>query len=315
MHSIVYQLPKNTLLFCYSRAIIDHLICSPVNSRTGIKLSLDKPLNNDVDLNILRPAVLRQYFGMDIEEQMYKVKRYTYGSGSGSSSVGMDSLNFVTRPWNSLMFAMSNDIQLILNENKSLFNLATCNLDRNFNHCTILIYYSGLGLKHKSSLGYHTDCVYSPVTGEYVSNLNSQVENTPAVIYSIGDVRHLHWKLRKAENSKYGRKVWVESTCDKMSFKLGSDTLTVIHPDDENPRSAKNKGDMRQYLHGGVNVSGHKFSVGFVFRVVNKIGMYHKTDDTMVVPNKESDVVNGILGLNIGSFHKNLIKVYCNALY
>ena len=100
-----------------------------------------------------------------------------------------------------------------------------------------------------------------------------------------------------------------------MSFKLGSDTLTVIHPDDENPRSSKNKGDMRQYLHGGVNVSGHKFSVGFVFRVVNKIGMYHKIDDTMVVPNKESDVVNGILGLNIGSFHKNLIKVYCNALY
>ena len=100
-----------------------------------------------------------------------------------------------------------------------------------------------------------------------------------------------------------------------MSFKLGSDTLTVIHPDDENPCSSKNQGDMRQYLHGGVNVSGHKFSVGFVFRVVNKIGMYHKRDDTMVVPNKESDVVNGILGLDIGSFHKNLIKVYCNALY
>ena len=41
---------------------------------------------------------------------------------------------------------------------------------------------------------------------------------------------------------------------------------------------------MRQYLHGGVNVSGRKFSVGFVFRVVNNYAMYHRIDDTMVVP-------------------------------
>ena len=194
------------MLYCYSRIIIDHLVCSPINSRSGIKLSLDKPLNNDVDLNILRPAVLRQYFGMEIEECMSKGQRYTYGSGSGSSSVGMDPLNFVTRPWNGLMYAMSHEIERILNSNKTYFKLDKCN-DIRFNHCTILIYYAGVGLKEKSSLGYHTDCVYSPVSGEFVSNKNTQVENTPAVIYSIGDVRELHWKVRKVSNSKSGRKV------------------------------------------------------------------------------------------------------------
>ena len=200
-----------------------------------------------------------------------------------------------------------------MNSNKTHFKLDKCN-DIRFNHCTILIYYAGSGLKGKSSLGYHTDCVYSPVSGEYVSNKNTQVENTPAVIYSIGDVRELHWKVRKAAFSKSGRKVWEMLQCDKMSFKLGPDTLTVIHPDDENPCSPKNCIDMRQYMHGGVNVSGEKFSVGFVFRVVNKICTYNKEDDTMVVPNKANDVVNGIVGLDLGAFHKNLLRIYNNVL-
>ena len=277
-------------------------------------MSLDKPLNNDVDLNILRPAVLRQYFGTDVEEQGDKVKRHTYGSGSGSSSVGMDPLNFVTRPWNARILAMSNEIQDILHDNKNMFNLNTCNMDARFNHCTILIYYSGQGLKEKSSLGYHTDCIYSPATGKYVYNQNSQVENTPAVIYSVGDSRNLHWKVRKVGISTSGRKIWMDSKCSKMVFKLGSDTMTVINPMDENPCSPDSEHDMRQYLHGGVKVSGEKFSVGFVFRVVNRIELYHKVDDTLVVENENSDIVNGLLGFDLGKFHTNLIRVYCNAL-
>ena len=99
-----------------------------------------------------------------------------------------------------------------------------------------------------------------------------------------------------------------------MCFKLGSDTITVINPIDENPCSQKNIGNMRQYMHGGVNVSGEKFSVGFVFRVVSRVGLYHKTNDTLVTENKKSDVFNGVLGLDLGEFHRNLLRVYCNTL-
>ena len=236
---MVCQLPKNTLLHDLSRKIIDELVRCPINSKHGIKLSLDKPLNNDIDLNILRPAVLRQYYGMDIEEEVDKVKRYTYGSGSGTSSVGMDPHNFVTRPWNAWMLAMSKDIQSILNDNRNLFKLDNCDMDHKFNHCTILIYYAGDGLKERSSLGYHTDCVYSPSTGEYVTKMNSQEKNTPAVIYSIGDARRLRWKERKIGLSKCGRKIWEDSVCSNMCFELGSDTMTIINGDDENPRSSK----------------------------------------------------------------------------
>ena len=41
-----------------------------------------------------------------------------------------------------------------------------------------------------------------------------------------------------------------------MSFELRTDSLTIIHPNDENPMSDKNKDVMRQYLHGDVHVSG-----------------------------------------------------------
>ena len=41
-----------------------------------------------------------------------------------------------------------------------------------------------------------------------------------------------------------------------MCLELGTDSLTIIYPNDENPMSDKIKDEMRQYLHGGVNVSG-----------------------------------------------------------
>ena len=55
----------NTLFYDLGRKVVDELITSPINSKSGIKLSLDKPLNNRICLNIFRPAVLRQYYGKD----------------------------------------------------------------------------------------------------------------------------------------------------------------------------------------------------------------------------------------------------------
>ena len=80
----------NTLLYDFSRSVIDTLLHNPINSKNGLKLSIDTPLNNDACLNIHCPAVLRQYFGRQVENSGPDVERYTYSSGSGTSSVGMD---------------------------------------------------------------------------------------------------------------------------------------------------------------------------------------------------------------------------------
>ena len=91
------QLPKNNLLYDFSRSVIDALLRNPINSKNGLKLSIDTPLSNDACLNIHRPAVLRRYFGRQVEKSSYKFERHIYGSGSGTSSVGMDPHKFVTR--------------------------------------------------------------------------------------------------------------------------------------------------------------------------------------------------------------------------
>ena len=179
-----------------------------MNSKYGIKVSLDKPLNNDICLNIFRPAVLRQYFGKEVANIDGKLKRCTYGSGTGSSSVGMDPNNFVTRAFNKDLISISNDIHDMLCNNKKLFNMVGVDLSQKFNHCTILIYYAGEDLKKYTSLGYHTDCVYSPSTGKYIPQSNTQEQNTPAVIYSIGDKRRLNWRCRCVVESQSGKKVW-----------------------------------------------------------------------------------------------------------
>ena len=310
-------MPKDNALYDLSRRFIDTLISHPMNSKYGINLSIDKPLNNSECLNILRPAVLRQYFGKEISRTTKNVERYTYGSGSGTSSVGMDPRNFVTRSLSGEMIYMIEDLHKNLTDNLTLFNLDGVDLTTKFNHCTVLIYYAGEGLKKSTSLGYHTDCVYSAVTGEYMTKHNSQKENTPAVIYSIGDKRNLNWRCRHVSANENGRKVWKQQNDNTLTFELNSDTITIIHPEDENPLSEKNKKHMSQYMHGGVHLSGQIFSVGFLFRVVKETRKYHLSDDTMVYDNssEHGDVVNGILGIDIMSFHWNLLTLYRNTLY
>lgn len=84
----------------YKRIIIHTLIMSSINSSDGINFSLDTLLNNTKSLNILRPVILRQYYGSDvavIHKSDTFVRPYTYSDGSGTLSVGMDKLNFVTK--------------------------------------------------------------------------------------------------------------------------------------------------------------------------------------------------------------------------
>ena len=168
---LVCQLPKDNALYDLSRRDIDTLISHPMN---GIKLFTDKPLNNSECLNSHRPAVLRQYFGKEVVRITENVERYTYGSGSGTSSVSIDPHNYVNRSLSGGMMCMIEDLHKILTDNLTLLNMDGVDLTTKFNHCTVLIYYAGEGLKKSTSLGYYTDCMYSPITGEYMTKHNSQ---------------------------------------------------------------------------------------------------------------------------------------------
>ena len=65
--------------------ILDSLIYNPSHlpgtHDEGITLSADRPMNNRIMVNQLRPAVLRQYFGA-IDDSGDMISAYAVGTGS-----------------------------------------------------------------------------------------------------------------------------------------------------------------------------------------------------------------------------------------
>lgn len=65
--------------------ILDSLIYNPSHlpgtHDEGIALSADKPMNNHIMVNVQRPAVLRQYFGV-INDSGDMISAYALGTGS-----------------------------------------------------------------------------------------------------------------------------------------------------------------------------------------------------------------------------------------
>ena len=108
--------------------------------------------------------------------------RYTYVSGSGTSSVRIDSYNFVTRKTTYSMDYIASVIHEILISNIILFNLNGVDKSQKFNHCIVIIYYAGEDLKDKSLLGMNSDCVYSVTDRKCMKHPNSQVKHNPVVI-------------------------------------------------------------------------------------------------------------------------------------
>jgi len=316
---LVIQFPSHTTLSNASRHIVDQLICSQINSPKGIRLSLDTPLNNPPMLNILRPAVLRQYYGFNVKDvtmQNHTVERYTYGCGSGTSSVGIDPNNFVTREMTEDMKLMSIELKELLIKNKSYFKLDDANLDLPFNHCTVLVYYAGECLKKHARLGMYSDCVYSVHNGSYVKKDNSQVQNTPTVVYSLGDTRSLHWSRRKRIVTPKGRYIWECDKKFKKEFTLSTDSITVVNTLDEDPEYTSKDGSKYQYQHGNVNVSKDQLSFGIVCRTVHSTAVYNPKCDCIIrLDGEPNDIVHYHLGTNLNLFHSKLINLYHDVMF
>ena len=65
--------------------------------------------------------------------------------------------------------------------------------DCELNHCTVLIYNPHM-TNVNCKLSYHCDSKYNH-KGEFQSNKNTQGQNTPVIVYSMGDPRTLYYKM------------------------------------------------------------------------------------------------------------------------
>ena len=100
--SIVIPLCNRTLLSYTAKKICERIISSPIGSKDGIHISVDKPYGCNPKMNVYQPMVLRQYFSLDVVSEIPKEgynKRFTYGDGTGSTPLGIDATNFKTRPF------------------------------------------------------------------------------------------------------------------------------------------------------------------------------------------------------------------------
>lgn len=74
-------------------SVIEKLICDynfdSFGYLNGLWISADKPFGKNTTLSNKRCAVLRNYFGLNIQQfESPWVSRVTYGTGSGANSVG-----------------------------------------------------------------------------------------------------------------------------------------------------------------------------------------------------------------------------------
>jgi len=135
--------PNSVMSLC--RNVLDKLILTNIDSQDGISIVSEQPMGNGLMMNISRPGVLRQYYGLDVgEREGNTIKRATYGF---NSSVGTDPNKFITKPFDSNLIGISN---LIMNKLRNHNNGELCkkmNLNTVFNSCTVLPYTSIPGIK------------------------------------------------------------------------------------------------------------------------------------------------------------------------
>ena len=126
----------------------------PPNSFLGISIVADAPECNDVMLNVKRPGVLRQYYGLDIKNIDNKtIERVAYRAQTSFRSEGSDPYNLKIKPFSADMVVVSEYMHKFLVVNQNALQLESVNLDNKFNSCTILLYHSLHPLKLESSMG------------------------------------------------------------------------------------------------------------------------------------------------------------------
>ena len=231
--SVVVHLPDGCPILKWAFFIIHELVSSDLDSKRGIRVVPEQANSNPVDLNALRDSALRQYFGRLDEQSMIKESiganvdsRYTYGVAERRLSVGTDPSMFVTRQMSPHMIAIADHLSEVLHNNVSCLNLQSVDISKKLNHMTCLIYAADGKLKPKTTMGFHSDGSYTK-DGIFSIPRNCQVENTPTVVFSLGNDRDLNWRRRFLKN-----KIWVRDDSWGACYCIGNNTITIVNSKD-----------------------------------------------------------------------------------
>ena len=158
-------------------------------------------------------------------------------------------------------------------------------------------------------MGWHCDSKYNK-NGKFLKNSNSQVINTPVIVFTIGMSRMLKWRKRCLNRNKNGTLIWHYDKSVEFDMLLREGNLMLLHPDDEVPTYCPTVGAVCQYQHGNVCFNeDNGMSVGFVFRnntskaiFHNKTNLWIQNQDDVIVPREMYNEVD------ISKFHQGMIS-------
>ena len=208
----------------------------------GIKLVVESPvyIPNWAKLNIDRRVPLRQYFG---EDQSFHVShnianRWSYGVGSGSSTVGGDTVTTFTQ---SLTQNMRNICSLLTKEDSLICKGKYCR-KANFNHVTILYYL--LDSKKINEVNLNPHCDIEINSKNEVSPNNSQKPDTPTIVISFGCSKTIKFFKRYVEGGKFTKSKEIDE------LVLDDGDIFLLHPSDERVRKRKGDEKTSQFQHG-----------------------------------------------------------------
>ena len=263
---------------------LENLIFSEIDSKDGIRVTVDEPCGNKPLLNVNRPQVMRQEYGESvnssnrlsdkISNSQTQVDRFFYGNHGnkhGYNQVGTWPQDQFTRPMPPVLRNLGklvlekvmNSIEFNFVQHQKIRSVSKIKF-KEFNHVSILLYYGMRGYKETSSLNYHCDNSYSG-KGKFCNRTNIQEEDTPTVTLTIGSSRKIKYRRRLHKSGK-----WVVDKSFSFEEVLRHGTIGVVHPDDERPFRF-NVGDgvyMAQYQHGGIRVGDGLLSICLAFRTV-----------------------------------------------
>ena len=287
----IIPIPKYHYTRILSRNILDKLFFSDINSKHGMSIVSEQPMNNDIMLNISRPAVLRQYYGNNVGYVKNNiVSRTTYGY---KSSVGTDPAKYITKPFDTDMHIMSKYVMSIIRKLYTEASTKVLDLTHEFNSCTVLTYFGDKTIKKQSKMAWHCDTKYNS-NGHYINK--GQVINTPVVIITYGHDHILNWRRVINSNNKWVR----DQTFHNIPMILNDEAFMLLHPFDEIPHKSSHSNDYLRYEHGNVQLPHNDgMSVSLVLRVMSTHHFYddknnqmmHQTDDTNMSLTKISNEI------------------------
>ena len=116
-------LPRCNIIPNLCLQILDKLNMYTMDSPNGCSIVCEQPMGSNIILNMFRPAILRQYYGVNQSILCSDiVSRCTYGFGSKRNNVCMDPNKFVTKPFDNNIFYIAHYLKMLLCKNSKNLN-------------------------------------------------------------------------------------------------------------------------------------------------------------------------------------------------